>query len=285
MALTISWGCTNPNESEMYLMSFNIRYDNPEDGKNRWSNRLPIIDKYLNGRKPDIVGMQEVTYRQLTDLISVLHDYQYVGKGREDGKTKGEHTPIFWKQERFSLLENSQFWLSENPESIGIPGWDAALPRIVTWVKLLDNHTNQSIWLFNTHFDHKGIIARDKSIELIKDKILEIAPSGPVVVMGDFNIRREHHKFGDSIYYHLINTFKDEAGLVPSENYAKEVVNKGTSGNGFDEKWKTRPPYSVDYIFTNEYFSIHTHNLDYIIEDEIFISDHWPVTSLVSLKY
>ncbi len=281
--LLFSFGCDS-DEQPIHLLTFNIRYDNPEDGVNRWENRVPIVERYFETEMPDIIGMQEVVHNQLIDLQNMLPGYDYVGTGREDGGTSGEYSPIFWKEERFDLVDHSQFWLSESPDEVGSRGWDAALPRIVTWAALEDTQTGRTIYTFNTHFDHRGIEARRNSIDLISDRISEIAADAPVIVTGDFNIRREHPAFGDTLYHHLLDTFRERHSLDNSEYVADEVVSAGATGNGFSDSWQERPPYAIDYIFANDHFDIQIYRVDHVIEGEVFISDHWPVAAIVSYQ-
>ena len=41
------------------LMTYNIRYDNPNDGDNNWDNRKETLVNQILFYKPDIVGTQE----------------------------------------------------------------------------------------------------------------------------------------------------------------------------------------------------------------------------------
>ena len=90
---------------------------------------------------------------------------------------------IYYRKEKFDLLDHGTFWLSESPDIVS-RGWDAACNRTVTWVKLKLKGNNKSFYYFNTHLDHQGKIARSKSIELITEKILQIAGKKPVVILG-----------------------------------------------------------------------------------------------------
>src|SRR5690554_618371 len=85
-------GCNS--EDTLHVVTFNVRYDNPADGQNRWEARVPVIESYLQSEQPDIIGMQEVQYNQLQDLQDILPGYNYVGTGRNDGKQGGEFTPV-----------------------------------------------------------------------------------------------------------------------------------------------------------------------------------------------
>lgn len=136
-------------------LSFNIRYDNPNDGLQNWHYRKDNILRMINFYDLDILGLQEVLINQLNFLKKHLNEYETVGVGRKDGKNKGEFAPIFFRKNKFELLESGTFWLSETPEKVSI-GWDAALERIATWAVLKDKTSRKEFIVMNTHFDHIG---------------------------------------------------------------------------------------------------------------------------------
>lgn len=107
--------CKNPKEHQLSVCSFNVRYENSRDSMdgNGWHQRCPIICDIIEFNDFDVIGAQEVLYNQLNDLNQKLKDYDYVGVGRDDGKTKGEYAPIFFKKALFTLLDSGHFWLSE----------------------------------------------------------------------------------------------------------------------------------------------------------------------------
>ena len=113
-------------------MSFNIRYDNPGDKDNGWSNRKEMVAATIRFHKADIAGLQEALYHQVKDLEMLLPEYGWFGVGRDDGREAGEYSPVFYLKERFKILHQSTFWLSDTPEKPG-KAWDAACPRIATW--------------------------------------------------------------------------------------------------------------------------------------------------------
>jgi endonuclease/exonuclease/phosphatase family metal-dependent hydrolase len=167
-------------------MTYNIRLDLASDGENAWSNRKDYFCSQLAFYEPDVFGIQEALPNQVIDIASTLSKYSYVGIGR-DGVGKGESSNMFYKKDEFELLQESTFWLSETPEAMS-KGWDAALNRICTYALLKDKKTNQILWVFNTHFDHIGELARTNSIKLILSKIKTLNTKNyPVFFMGDFN--------------------------------------------------------------------------------------------------
>ncbi|HRY97886.1 MAG TPA: endonuclease/exonuclease/phosphatase family protein [Bacteroidales bacterium] len=169
------------------LMSWNIRYDNPEDGDNRWKLRREEVAGLIRTYRPDILGVQEGLYAQVEFLDTVLTGYDYTGVGREDGYRQGEFAAILYHKERVQLLDSRTWWLSDTPDTVSV-GWDAALERIVTYGKFFALSTGDTFYVFNTHFDHIGQVARERSAELILQIIDGMGiMEKKIVVMGDLN--------------------------------------------------------------------------------------------------
>lgn len=170
-------------------MSYNIRYNNPNDGADAWPQRKEFLISQIQFYGPDVIGMQEVLKSQLDTLAARLAQYAWVGVGRDDGREAGEFSPIFYREDRFVALQAGTFWLSPTPGEVS-KGWDAALPRICTYVQLRERETDRIFWFFNTHFDHVGVQARAESINVIKDQIKERnTDHDPVLISGDFNVQ------------------------------------------------------------------------------------------------
>ncbi len=220
--------------------SYNIRYDNHGDREahNAWEDRLPVIASMINWEEADIFGAQEVLVRQLKDMEKALPDYAYYGVGRDDGKEEGEFAPVFYKKDRFTLLQSGNFWLSETPDQPS-KGWDAALPRICTYVELEEQKTGMRFWFFNLHMDHVGIKAREESSKLVIQKIKEIAKDKPAFLTGDFNVDQNN----------AIYTILSESGILKDafDNAKHKMAWNGTF-NAFDtELWTDS---RIDHIFT-----------------------------------
>ncbi len=179
--------CGRQPEAKVEVMSFNIRLDHAADSMNNWKYRKNDAAQMIAYYAPDIVGMQEVMKNQFDDLKERLPQYTALGVGRADGKEKGEYCSLFYKTDRFDLVKNGNFGLSEKPDSIGKKGWDAACERIVTWAVLKDKVSGREVAAFNTHFDHVGSVARRESAKLILREIRLIAGDLPVILTGDFN--------------------------------------------------------------------------------------------------
>lgn len=260
-----SLSITAQEPSELTIFSFNVRLNSSSDGINIWDNRKEWVAQSITFFEADLVGAQEVTHKQLQDLDSLLPGYDYLGVGRQGG-TKGEYSPIFYRKNRLEVLEYDTFWLSESPAEVASVGWDAALPRIVTWGHFKDMATGKTFYHFNTHFDHRGRIARKESAALILKKIRQIAEDEPVVVTGDFNIRPE-----EDPYQILTQELKDTYHQAPL-TYGPEHTFNAWNYEG------TGDFHRIDFIFYKEgrFQPLKYHVLDGQRGKE-FISDHFPV--------
>jgi endonuclease/exonuclease/phosphatase family metal-dependent hydrolase len=265
------------DEDALKVMTLNVRYDNPHDSANAWPNRASIVCNLLKNEKPDLLGMQEVLIHQYEMLDSVLTDYGSVGVGRNDGAKSGEMNPIFFKKERFDLVRTITFWLSETP---GIPGsmaWGASLPRIVTWMELVDKKTHEHIFYFNTHFAHDSDSARVMSSKLLLSKVDSIASDFPFIITGDFNM------LPDSKGYAILTGPAESVPLLKDSYFNSEKRPYGPiyTFNGFSDKQGSG---RIDYIFVKDGLKVLEHRTMIKKERGIYISDHWPVEALVSLK-
>lgn len=250
--------------------TMNVRYDNPEDGKNGWAYRKDSMANFIKTQDLDIVGMQEVLYNQLTDLSDRLPGYAHVGVGRDDGAKKGEHMCIFFKKDKFEMLDGNTFWLSQYPDSIGFIGWDGACPRVATWAKLKDKATGKIFMAVNTHFDHVGVEARHNSALLIMEKIKEIVGDQPAVLTGDFNINDQ-----DPAYETLTQSefvFKD------SHKIADSVEGQAYSFHGWN-LWDLKDRQKIDFVFVTPTIQVKRSWIPVQAEttDGPFMSDHNPV--------
>jgi len=259
------------------VMTFNIRFDNPKDGEHAWEHRKEFVADVIQYNRAGVIGMQEVLFNQVKDLDSILTKYTWVGVGREDGENGGEFNPIFYRNDRFTLVDNNTFWLSESPSEPGSMGWDAACPRIVTWVRLRVKNTNKEFFIFNTHLDHQGTIARLNSAKLLIDTIHAKVDNRPVVVTGDFNSLRR-----SGPYQHLTH-WNNAAGLRDASEIATEGhYGPSTTYIGFEPDFSKN--MVIDYIFINKKVSVHRHVIVDDRRDTYYPSDHLPVLSEIWFK-
>lgn len=260
--MLICGGCgSREKDVEIKYISYNIRYANASDGDNAWDIRKPATKEMIEREQPDVFGLQEALIGQLQYIDSNFPQYSRVGVGRDDGKEEGEFMAVYYRNDKFKLLENGNFWLSETPDQCSM-GWDAACKRIVTWAKLKDLDSKKVFYVFNTHLDHVGEVAREQSILLITKKIDEIVKKdkASVFLSGDFN-----SNVSSPIFDPLKNIMKDSRAILPESEW---IPTYNSFGNGGDSM--------IDYIFYKnaEVQDFKTLNGDY---GKPYISDHYPV--------
>ncbi|WP_040279549.1 endonuclease/exonuclease/phosphatase family protein [Psychroserpens damuponensis] len=252
------------------VMSYNIKLDYPKVGDNSWTNRKAFITNQIKFYEPDVLGVQEAMPNQMKDMDSLLVHYSYVGVGRDDGKNEGEFSAVFYKTDKFNIMNSGTFWLSQTPNSVSI-GWDAVCNRVCTYVLLEDKKSSKKFWIFNTHFDHVGKEARKNSVPLIIKKIKELNKDNhSVILTGDFNMEPDHES---------ITHIKTE--LRDSKEIAALVFGPEGTFNGFQfDKPVTR---RIDYAFVSNTISVSKYA---VLSDNWnlhYLSDHLPVLIKIML--
>lgn len=236
----------------MVVATYNLRNANGSDSTNGngWGQRYPYIAQIVQFHGFDIFGTQEGKYTQLQDLKQAMPGYDYIGVGRDDGKQAGEHSAIFYRTDKFEVLEHGDFWLSEITDRPN-KGWDAALPRICTWGHFLDLQTKRRFWFFNLHMDHIGVQAREESAKLVVAKIREMCkPKEFVILTGDFNVDQNNH---------IYTTFVSSGILADSyETAGRRYAPNGTFNN-FNPSLKTDS--RIDHIFVTPSVRVHDYGV------------------------
>lgn len=252
------------------VASYNIRYNTSNDGVNAWPNRKENVKALIRYHEFDIFGVQEALHGQLQD-ISELKEFTYLGVGRDDGKEAGEHSSIFYKNDRFKVLESGNFWLSETPDVPG-KGWDAkCCNRICSWAKFKDLRTKKDFYFFNVHFDHQGVEARKESGKLMVKKIQEIAKGATAICTGDFNSTPDTEQIKA-----MQTILSDSKAVSVLPAYGPE----GTFNSfKFDAPLKTR----IDYIFTSKGIKVLKYGVLTDALEQRYPSDHQPVVVKVVL--
>lgn len=252
------------------IITYNIRLNTKSDGVNAWPERKDKVAGLLRFHKADVFGVQEALIEQVNYLKESFSDFECYGIGRDDGKDAGEHMSIFFRKSRFEKLAEGTFWLSETPEKPG-KGWDAACNRTCTWLKLKDRITKRSFFVFNTHLDHRGEIARQEGVKLILRKIAEINNENlPLILTGDFNLKKESEPVQSVLK--VLNDSREKSVTTP---YGNEET---FSGFAVSDKGIT-----LDYIFINYKIKVLRHG---VISDSFglfYPSDHKPVLAEIQI--
>lgn len=251
-----------PENTELKVMSYNIRLGSANDGTNSWAMRYTATGEMLDDQKPDVFGVQEALDYQVR-YIEEMCGYEYVGVGRENGKSEGEHMAIFWNKKTVSMLKWGTFWLSETPEKPSM-GWDAACKRTATWALMKDKRTGKKFYFINTHLDHKGAEAQKNGLKLIVDRLSEINPDGyPMVLTGDFNITPENKALTE------LDAKMQSARKIAEKTDSLDTYNGWGRGSGV-----------IDYIYVSGFSSCpEFQTVVKRYNDRKFVSDHYPVVA------
>ncbi len=264
---------SNKQETELKVMTYNIRLDVKSDGENQWAIRKDFLLSQIKFYEPTVFGTQEGRPNQIVDLTNGLKNYNYIGHGR-DGANKGEYSAIFYDKTKVKFSNVNTFWLSETPEKLSL-GWDASYPRICTYGLMTVLNSNEKIWVFNTHLDHKGAEAQLKGMELIETEIKKVNTQNyPVILTGDFNVEPNSK---------LISKLK------ANFNDAKELANTNVFGSdGTFNGFKFHEPITrrIDYIMISKNANLEIKKYAVLTDskDLKYPSDHFPVFVQIQLN-
>ncbi|MGN0003990.1 MAG: endonuclease/exonuclease/phosphatase family protein [Sphingobacterium composti] len=249
-----------------HAATFNIRQRNQVDTGNLWVDRKEKVCNLIKYHDFDVFGVQEAFKDQMDDMQKLLPKYASIGVGRDDGKEKGEYSAIWYKKERFKIIKSGTFWLSETNIEIPNKGWDAALPRICTWAVLEDKTNQKQFILMNTHFDHRGKIARKESAKLMLVKAKELASNLPLVLMGDLNVNEK-----DEAYFTLANS----PYIQDTHELASIVYEPNSTFNGWGKNIQAKG--RIDHIFVSKPFTVLKYGILTDTYEGKYPSDHFPV--------
>lgn len=261
--------------NELKIMSFNVRTSTTEaDAANNWDNRKTACVELLWDHLPDIVGFQEAKYSTqwlyLKEQLAVFYDGYGVNRdtGAESGS--GEVMGILYNNSRIEKIDGGTFWLSETPD-VPSKGFGANHSRSATWGLFKHKSTDRIFYYINTHLDHQVKDAQIEGMKLISKRFEEYKDTCPVFLTGDLNIASNNVAI-DPIEVYMHNT--RDAAQVGLTDY-------NTTYNGFT----TGKQSIIDHIYCSDYLRVaeyHTINEQY--GDVNFVSDHYPVYSIIKLK-
>lgn len=269
--------------STVTVMSYNIRCGScePVDNINHWKKRKYFVAHLISSHNPDVIGLQEAELFQIEDLVEMLDDYSWIGVGRDDGKDKGETTAILFRTARFSLRGQQTLWLSPTPMQPS-RGWDAAYRRTLSIAKLLDARSKQSFYVFNTHLDNEGEMARQEGSKLLLNELAKIDSTVPLVVTGDFNFT------SDSIGYGLMSQALADAEKIsaaPAEGGRKTFNGFSENGGADNGAGDKEADHRIDFVFVKKSMKVHSHKVDTTTYKNLFPSDHYPIITVIDTAW
>lgn len=254
------------------VMTFNIRYGLADDGDNAWPRRRELVFEIMQGDW-DFIGLQEALVFQIDEISAALPDYGVLYRTREADPEKGEACAILFRRSRWQLDEShyGTFWLSETPEIPASKSWDSSLPRVATWG--LFHSEAVDLVVANTHFDHRGEVARLESARLLRRRLVDSAGETPFVLLGDFNAAED-----SAPVEHLL------AGSDPQWIEAWRTAHPSKSQAGTFGGWQgTADGPKIDHIFVPLEVAVGDAEIVRWSVDGRYPSDHYPVTSTLGV--
>lgn len=261
------------------VMSFNVRTARAQDGVNAWPNRLEFLFEVIERFGPDLIGFQEVVETQHDEIVKRLKGYDFSGVARDDGQRKGEWSLVGFRRERFTRVDSGDFWLSENPKEVGSKSWDAALTRICSWARLRDSANRRELVYANTHFDHKGVIARQEASRVLSIELSKIASGVPAILTGDLNINEDNPAYA-------VLVRPDRPGAIRWIDSYREVHPRREPNEASFHGFKgTVAGSRIDFIFHTDHFIATASDIDRsAMPNGRYPSDHYPVSAVLKLK-
>ena len=262
--------------SSLRVLSFNIRYQNSGDKENRsWDVRKELAAKLVTEDKADLIGYQEALRPQLDDLAQRVSGYEEIGVGRDDGKTKGEYSPLWIKKDRFAVVESGTFWLSETPDVPNSKSWGNQITRICTWAKLSEKPNGRTVYFYNVHLDHQSQEARLKGSQQVLQHIASHTSGNPWVLTGDFNAGEDNP---------VITGIK-ASPLQPIDSWRQLHPDIPANESGtFHTFVGNHNEAKIDYVFVPATTKILEAAILHDNRDGTYPSDHFPIRATIDFK-
>jgi len=258
---------------DIKVMSFNIRLGVAKDGENRWDLRKELVVKTIREYNPDLLGLQEVFPMQEEYLRESFPEYVYYGRSRLVDPNDGEACSIMFRKERFNPSEQSTFWLSETPDEPGSKSWDSSLPRIANMISLKDKQVRgKKLVLINTHFDHRGKVAREEAAKIIKNRVSALEKGARVVITGDFNSGEGSRPYQSLMGENIIDTFR----MVHPNRTEEESTFTAWKGRLIGNR--------IDWVLCSANFQILSATINRSHDKGRYPSDHYPVTATLNYQ-
>lgn len=258
------------------VMSFNIRLNTSSDGPNAWPHRKEIVAELIRAQELDMFGLQEALPDQASFLKESFPEFESFGAGRDDGDKRGEQVTVFYRRDRWEVLDKGHFWLSETPEVPGSKSWDTSITRMATWVLLQDRNSESKVFYVNTHYDHRGAEARRQSALLMRKHLPELAKGTPIILTGDFNCRDDQ-----APYKAITNEDNDDVFLRDAREIClTDPEGPNSTWSGFRGVEDNR---RIDFIFVDPRIKVSKHQILDQTFDGRFPSDHLPVVATLEI--
>jgi endonuclease/exonuclease/phosphatase family metal-dependent hydrolase len=261
-----------PPRTPLTVMSYNIRYGTANDGENHWTKRREFLIETVKTHAADLVGLQEALDFQIDEIVAGNPAYGVIGVGRDDGARKGEYAAILFRRDRFHVADSGTFWFSDTPSVVASKSWGNNITRICTWARLIDRD-GRGLYLFNVHLDHQSQPSRERSAELLRQRIDARAfPAEPAIVTGDFNAGEKNA---------AVTTMLSGGAFVDTFRVKSPTETVVGTFTGFDAS--KADGEKIDYVFAPAGAEVLRAEIVRIARAGRTPSDHFPVMAEIRL--
>jgi endonuclease/exonuclease/phosphatase family metal-dependent hydrolase len=265
------------------VMSFNIRYGTARDGENHWTERRAMLFDLIREQDADIVGLQEALDFQIDEIIAAAPAYAAVGVGRDDGGAQGEYSAILFRRNRLHVAEAGTFWFSDTPTVPGSRSWGNNITRICTWARFV-NRDGRGFYVFNLHLDHQSQPSRERSTQLLRERIdARAVGTDPVVIAGDFNVGEDNPALATLTGGTGAGRPSDEAPFVDTYRVVRPDQQPSGTFTGFTFGNIEGP--KIDYVLVQPGTDVQRADILRDSRNERYPSDHFPVIARVRLAW
>jgi endonuclease/exonuclease/phosphatase family metal-dependent hydrolase len=173
-------------------------------GMEHWQRRREPMSRLFAALEADILAFQEMESfaggnddsLNLTRDWLVDHHPEYAVTAVGPWQTFPSTQPVFYRRDRFDVLEQGWFFFSETPDIIYSHTFNGSYPAFASWVQFREKRSGVALRLVNVHLDYASRNNRSRSVALTLDRIRPwLARGEHVVLAGDLNAR-----FGSTLH-------------------------------------------------------------------------------------
>ncbi|MBR4672785.1 MAG: histidine phosphatase family protein [Bacilli bacterium] len=245
---------------ELKVMSFNLRHIIKEEFFGVWKTRYRRIIDFIDSESPDIIGVQELTRKGKRYLKHNLKDYKIVGKRRHSIIFTNEYNCVLVKKD-FKIKGHKTYSLSDKINILGRKSKSDNFPRICTLVHI--ERENAKFLVANTHIDNSSTENKKRLLNIF-DNIVNTHKKEEeyLIITGDFNMTMDNRNL-NNYSKKFVAPFKDYMiGTFPSVPDMR----------------------ALDHIFLDQRLEYSDEKIYSDSNEKGFMSDHNPISCIVTIK-
>lgn len=268
------------NQFSISVMNYNVNYDLSNENRNPDDVIVSVKEK-----NSDIFGLNEAGMDWISKFKAdsdIAGAYACAEGKPVDNSTDASYNPVFYRKDKFELVEVATKWLSDTPDRMS-KYKDAKHYKTFTYVILKDKTSGEELMYVNVHFDGSNDTDAHSALKEVRKKQAEVLKSFaanyielPIIIGGDFN---EGQSSG------VISGMSTNTRFKYCSSIADKTVNIGTTDVNSDFTEKTEGVV-FDYLFvTSDCITVQKYEQWDNVVNGKYPSDHLPVCAEISIKY